>query len=105
MLGEIHAGAPAATPQAAAHISYVLTARNADVRFGSGADMTARLRNVRFTPESRHRAEGSACPLSAKSRHAPKQTSGAPGDVRFVPVSDSYTAANRTIRRQLCCCS
>ena len=42
------------------------------VRFGSKADLTARLRNVRFTPESRHRAEGSACPLSANSGHQDK---------------------------------
>src|SRR5262245_38877929 len=41
------------------------------VRFGSGADITRLLSNVRFTPESRHRGFDSKCPLCANSGHAP----------------------------------
>jgi hypothetical protein len=39
--------------------------RAADVRFGSKADMTGRIRNVRFTPKSGHRRATVGCPLSA----------------------------------------
>src|SRR5262249_43255373 len=38
--------------------------------YGSLADIPAALPNVRFTPESRHHRNPSACPLSAKSRHS-----------------------------------
>jgi hypothetical protein len=34
----------------------VMARNSADVRFGSKADIEARPRNVRFTPESRHRS-------------------------------------------------
>jgi len=37
------------------------------IRFGSAADITPHLADVRFTPERRHRATRPACPLSAKS--------------------------------------
>ena len=40
-----------------------------DVRFGSKADIGTSVRNVRFTPRSRHSPRRSSCPLSAKSRN------------------------------------
>jgi hypothetical protein len=40
----------------------------AHVRFGSGADIAHHQANVRFTPESGQRADGSVCPLCAISR-------------------------------------
>jgi hypothetical protein len=39
-----------------------------DVRFGSLADITARARHVRFTPDSGHSADELACPFCAISR-------------------------------------
>src|SRR5262249_58376488 len=39
----------------------------ANVRFGSGADITRYLADVRFDPESQQRADMLACPLCAKS--------------------------------------
>ena len=39
------------------------------VRFGSLADITARLRDVRFTPESRHVQRNEPCLLWANSGH------------------------------------
>ena len=36
---------------------------------GQKADITTRLIDVRFTPESRHRLSALGCPLSAKSGH------------------------------------
>jgi hypothetical protein len=39
----------------------------ANVRFGSKADMTGRICNVRFTPESGHCGVTVGCPLCAKS--------------------------------------
>src|SRR5215469_15224335 len=45
-----------------------------NVRFGSKADITAYLRNVRFTPKSGHWNSAMRCPLCAKSGHsAPQQ--------------------------------
>jgi hypothetical protein len=41
-----------------------------DVRFGSKADIEARLPNVCFTPKSRHRRAALPCPLCTKSRHS-----------------------------------
>jgi len=41
----------------------------ANVRFGSKADIGARLDHVRFTPKSRHRGARMSCPLCAKSGH------------------------------------
>ena len=38
-----------------------------DVRSGSKADMAIMRRDVRFTPESRHRSAHLTCPLCAKS--------------------------------------
>jgi hypothetical protein len=40
-----------------------------NVRFGSEADILARIKNVRFTPESGHAPGRQKCPLSAKSGH------------------------------------
>src|SRR5262249_25501346 len=40
-----------------------------NVRYGSGADITRHLANVRFTSQSGHRELSSVCPLSAKSGH------------------------------------
>ena len=42
--------------------------RRLNVRFGSLADIAARLRHVRFTPESGHAQRQHQCPLSANSR-------------------------------------
>ena len=42
---------------------------NANVRFGSKADIGARPRDVRFTPKSGHWNSVSKCPLCAKSGH------------------------------------
>ena len=42
----------------------------AHVRFGSKADIRARLSNVCFTPKSGHWNSVVACPLCAKSGHA-----------------------------------
>ena len=39
------------------------------VRFGSLADITARSRHVRFTPDSGHSSAQVGCPLSANSGH------------------------------------
>ena len=39
------------------------------VRFGSLADITARSRHVRFTPNSGHSSVRVGCPKSAKSGH------------------------------------
>jgi hypothetical protein len=39
------------------------------VRFGSGADIARHQANVRFAPESGHRATRPACPLCAISGH------------------------------------
>ena len=44
--------------------------RGIDVRFGSKADIGARLRDVRFTPKSGHWNSVVECPLCAKSGHA-----------------------------------
>ena len=43
----------------------------ADVRFGSKADVEARPSDVRFTPESGHSPTRSGCLLWAKTRHRP----------------------------------
>src|SRR6516225_1150009 len=43
--------------------------RLADVRFGSEADIGARPRHVRFTPESGHSVAHLGCPLCATSGH------------------------------------
>ena len=40
------------------------------LRFGSGADITRLLSNVRFTPKSGQTADVSICPLCAKSGHS-----------------------------------
>ena len=40
-----------------------------DVRFGSLADITARSRHVRFTPDSGHSSVQVGCPKSARSGH------------------------------------
>ena len=42
-----------------------------DVRFGSKADISACVRDVRFTPKSGHFQRRLRCPLSAKSGHWP----------------------------------
>ena len=42
----------------------------ADVRYGSLGDMAARLRHVRFTPNSGHKSGHRLCPLSAISDHS-----------------------------------
>ena len=44
--------------------------RDANVRFGSLADIGERISDVRFTPRSRHTQRRHRCPLSAKSGHA-----------------------------------
>ena len=41
-----------------------------NVRFGSKADISARLSDVRFTPKSGHQNLVVECPLCAKSRHS-----------------------------------
>ena len=46
-----------------------------DVRFGSLADRTPLALNVRFTPNSGHRAVSPRCPLSANGRHLTVPTS------------------------------
>jgi hypothetical protein len=43
--------------------------RTAHVRFGSKADMTGRICNVRYSPESGHQLSAVGCLLCAKSRH------------------------------------
>jgi len=45
-----------------------------NVSFGSKADISACVRNVRFTPESGHSAGTEKCPLSAISGHLGDQT-------------------------------
>src|SRR5262249_26646210 len=45
----------------------------ADVRFGSKADIGEHSINVRFTPKSGHRNSVVECPLCAKSRHSALQ--------------------------------
>ena len=40
-----------------------------DVRYGSLADITARSRRVRFTPDSGHSADELACPFCARRGH------------------------------------
>ena len=40
-----------------------------NVRYGSLADIRARLRHVRFTPDSGHSSVPVGCPKSAKSGH------------------------------------
>ena len=45
-------------------------ASNADVRFGSIADISAWPCDVRFTPKSGHWWSEFGCPLCAKSRHS-----------------------------------
>jgi predicted transcriptional regulator len=40
------------------------------VRFGSVADITARLRHVRFTPDSGHSSVKVGCPQSANRGHS-----------------------------------
>jgi hypothetical protein len=55
---------------------FVANAHIADqvnVRFGSKADISALVSNVRFTPESGHSRRRCLCPLSAKSGHPGKQ--------------------------------
>jgi hypothetical protein len=47
-----------------------------DHTFGSGADITRLLSNVRLTPESRQTADAPICPLRAKSRHCRFQLPG-----------------------------
>jgi hypothetical protein len=42
----------------------------ADVRFGSLADITARSRHVRLTPDSGHSWVQGGCPKSANSGHS-----------------------------------
>ncbi len=42
---------------------------NYDVRFGSQADMTVSICDVRFTPESGRRFSALGCRLSANRRH------------------------------------
>jgi hypothetical protein len=41
--------------------------RPTNVRFGSKADMTSLIHDVRFTPKSGHRRTTAECPLCAKS--------------------------------------
>jgi len=41
----------------------------ADVRYGSEANITRSCSNVRFTSESGHSIDASACPLCANSGH------------------------------------
>jgi hypothetical protein len=43
--------------------------QSAHVRFGSKADMTLLIFDVRFTPESGHSEPPPECPLWAKRRH------------------------------------
>ena len=47
----------------------LILAEHTDFRFGSLADITARSRHVRFTPDSGHSSLQVGCPLSARSRH------------------------------------
>ena len=54
----------------------------ADVRDGSLADIHGPQRDVRFTPESGHRAAALQCPLSASSGHSPPQSINVGGTVR-----------------------
>jgi hypothetical protein len=42
---------------------------DANVRFGSKADIATPPTNVRFTPKSGHYRSANKCPLCAKSRH------------------------------------
>src|ERR1051325_5493232 len=64
-----------------------------DVRFGSKADIEARLPDVRFTPESGHRSVRVACPLNAKSGHsAPGQTT---------PLFDHLVGGNEQVGRYI----
>jgi hypothetical protein len=58
-------------------LSDSLAYRLADVRFGSLADITMAIRDVRLTPKSGHARLGDGCPLSANSRHSPFETVGA----------------------------
>ena len=53
----------------------IVTKDGRHVRFGSKPDMTLSIRDVRFTPESRHSSARSRCPLCARSRlmHRSKQ--------------------------------
>ena len=44
-------------------------AQQADVRFGSKADMCSAKRHVRFTPNSGHVQRNQRCPLCANSGH------------------------------------
>jgi hypothetical protein len=48
--------------------------RNCNDRSGSKADIPERSSVVRFASESGHRRTRQACPLSAKSRHWPRQS-------------------------------
>src|SRR5262249_24581161 len=43
--------------------------KESNVRFGSKADICSAIRDVRFTPESRHVRCNQRCPLWAKSGH------------------------------------
>jgi hypothetical protein len=52
-----------------ASISYPLEIPQTHVRFGSLADIRARVWDIGFTPQSRQGSHGHLCPLCARSRH------------------------------------
>jgi hypothetical protein len=65
-----------------------------DVRFGSKANMTPLIFDVRFTPESGHRPSALGCPLRAKSAIPPKADIHCGSqNVRLGPEADSCAAA------------
>ena len=59
----------------AGHKMVLRRSNMANVRFGSKADISPCPRDVRFTPESRHRNSVVECPLCAKSGHYAVQQS------------------------------
>jgi hypothetical protein len=63
-----------------------------EICFGSLADMTARSRHVRFTPDSGHCSVQVRCPKSATSGH---RRAGWKGGVKFLRASPTGALGDR----------
>ena len=63
-----------------------MIAESEHVRFGSLADIGERIRNVRFTPESRHVQRPNRCPLGANSGHATTCSAWPPATLAIDPL-------------------
>jgi hypothetical protein len=64
------------------------------VRFGSLAEIEARPRNVRFTPESGHWKSAARCPLCAKSGHDSERQPHCSYPCTVTPRLAEYSFAN-----------